>query len=359
MERLNPTKILLVAANWLGDAVMATPAMAALRRRFPDAHITAVARPYAVEVLEGLDCLDEVRGLEGLRNRAGLVSLVRDALGLRAERFDLAVTFANSFRTALFAYLAGAGRRVGYSRECRGFLLTDSLRPVKSGGEYAPRAMIDYYLELVGLLGAPTDDRGMRLGVTPRGGEAAGELLSRLGVRDDARIALVCPGAAFGSAKCWPPENFAAVADALVERGFEVLVATGPREGEIGERIAAAARADLKPLWRAGVPLGIFKALVARSRVMVTNDSGPRHFGAALGVPVVTIMGPSDPRWSDTGYEREILLRKEVECGPCMLRICPLDHSCMTLIKPQEVVGAVERLVPAAPGESGGVGGGP
>lgn len=358
MERLNPSKILIVAANWLGDAVMATPAILALRRKFPDAHITAVARPYVVEVLEGLDCLDDLRGLEGLRNRAGLVGLLRDARRLRPERFEMAVIFPNSFRTALFAYIAGAPRRVGYSRECRGFLLTDSLRPVKSGREYTPRPMVDYYLELVGLLGAPTDDRRMRLAVTPREREAAEALLGRFEVRGDARIALVSPGAAFGSAKCWPPENFAAVADALVERGFEVLVVTGPKEGEIGERIGAAAGADLKPFWRARVPLGMLKALVARSSVMITNDSGPRHFAAALGVPVVTIMGPTDPRWSDTGYEREALLRKDVECGPCMLRTCPLDHSCMRLVTPEEVAAAVDRLVAGAGlSEGGGAGG--
>jgi len=98
-------------------------------------------------------------------------------------------------------------------------------------------------------------------------------------------------------------------------------------------------------VWRADIGLGALKALVARAAVLVTNDSGPRHIGAALGIPVVTIMGPTDPRWSQTGYEREAILRKDVECAPCMLRVCPKDHRCMTLITAQDVVRAAEDVM--------------
>jgi heptosyltransferase-2 len=347
MGRLKPEKIVVFAPNWVGDAVMATPALAALRQRFPQARITALVRPYVAQVLEGLECLDEVRPLNSLKRNAGTVRLLADARALRGEGFDLAVLFANSFRTGLMALLAGTGRRIGYGREGRGILLTDRLRAARRGGRFEPGPMVDYYLAIAEALGAPVDDRRLRLAAT-RGEEAhADRLLSEFEVDGSKPIAAVNPGAAFGSAKCWPAENFARTADALVERGFETLVVTGPKEREIGETIGAKARIPLKPFWRADVPLGTLKAIVARSTVLVSNDSGPRHFAAAFDVPVVTIMGPTDPRWSDTGYRREIVLRKDVDCGPCMLRTCPRDHSCMTLITPEEVVTAVEQLTQA------------
>ena len=350
MERLNPAKVLVFIPTWGGDAVMATPALEALRSRFPQAEITAVARPYVAEVLAGHHATDGLVALDSLGARS-LRALVRDALAMRGERFDLAVLLTNSFRTALFAWLAGVPRRLGYRREWRGFLLTDWLDPVKSGGRYAPGPMVDYYLDLVSVFGAPPVSRRMSLAVTDREKAAADRLLADLGVAGEARIVVMNPGAAFGSAKCWPAENFAAVADRLADCGLDVLVVTGPAERDIGEAIGAAAEQPLKPAWRRDVPLGVLKALVARAALLVTNDSGPRHFGAALGVPVVTIMGPTDPRWSETGWQREAVIRKDVECGPCMLRVCPRDHACMTLIGADEVVeAALGLLEPAGPG---------
>jgi len=324
---------------------MATPALSALRSRFPEARITALARPYVAEVLAGHPAVDDLRALDSLAPRAPVSRFLRDAWRLRREGFDLAVLFTNSLRTALFAAVAGATRRAGYRREGRGFLLTDRIDPVKSGGEYVPGPMIDYYLDLVSLFGAPPASRRMSLTVTDSERAEARRLLDEFDVAAGAPVALINPGAAFGSAKCWPAENFAEVADRLGERGLDVLVVTGPAERDIGEAIGRAARRELKPVWRAGVSLGTLKALIADAALLVTNDSGPRHFGAALGVPVVTIIGPTDPRWSETGWEKEVVLRRQVQCAPCMLRVCPRDHACMRLVKAGDVVAAAERLL--------------
>ncbi|MCD6404366.1 MAG: lipopolysaccharide heptosyltransferase II [Planctomycetes bacterium] len=345
MERVDPEKILALLPNWVGDAVMATPALSALRRRFPKAVIVCLARPYVVPVLDGLGFVDEIRGFDGLKAKTATRRFLSDARALRREKFDLAVLFANSFRTGLFALLAGAKRRVGYVREGRGFLLTAGVKPVMSGGRFKPLSMIDYYLALVASLDAPSDDRRMQLVVTPADSRKTQEIFAQFKVDVSRPLAVINPGAAFGSAKCWPPENFAAVAEKLCEKGFEVLVVTGPKEKDIGETIGAAVGVSLKPLWRADIPLGALKAVIAQAAVLVTNDSGPRHFGTALGVPVVTIMGPTDPRWSDTGYAREVIVRKEVDCGPCMLRVCPRDHRCMTLITPGDVIAAVDTVL--------------
>jgi heptosyltransferase-2 len=345
VEGLNPRRIAVFVPNWVGDAVMATPALVALRERFRDAHITGLARPYVKEVLNGADCLDEIRSLESLKDGAAIRAVLADAFAMRSERFDLAVLLANSFRSAVFAAVAGIPVRLGYSREARGMLLTIRVRPAKENGRFVPVPMVDYYLALVASIGAKPVSRRMKLAVTPDEAGAADEILARCGIDRAKPLAVINPGAAFGSAKCWPPENFASVADALSEKGFEVAVETSPREREIGDAIAAAAKRPLKPVWMETIPLGTLKGLIARAAVLITNDSGPRHIGAALGAPVVTIMGPTDPRWSEINYEREIVLRRDVECAPCMLRTCPRDHRCMTLITPDDVVRAAEEVL--------------
>ena len=351
MERLSDTRrpdprvILVFAPNPVGDAVMATPAIAALRRRYAGAKIAVLARPHLKELFLGLDFVDEVRGLEGLKAGVSVSTFLAGARALKTEGCELAVLLANSFRTAAFAWLAGAKRRVGYAREWRRPLLTDALKAPKGSEGYVPAPMIDYYLGLASYLGAPVDDRRMRIVATEEDRRAASGILSQFGVDGRRPIAVVNPGAAFGAAKCWPAANFASVAGALQARGFEVIVATSPRERQVGEEIGRQAVPALKPAWRADIPLGALKGLLARAAVLVTNDSGPRHIGAALNVPVVTIIGPTDPKWSDTGYRREVVLRKEVECAPCMLRVCPKDHRCMELITPGEVVAAVDALV--------------
>jgi len=345
VERVGPQKVAVFVPNWVGDAVMATPALAALRARLAGARIAAFARPYVREVLNGAEYLDEVRGLESLKAGAPARALFADAAALRKEGFELAVLMTNSFRTAAFARMAGIKSRLGYARDGRGFLLTERVKAAKEGGHFRPSPMVDYYLELVAAAGAVSKDRRMRLAVTAEESAAAREILERFRVDLSKPLAVVNPGAAFGSAKCWPAERFAAVADGLAEKGFEVVVETSPKERDIGEAIGKASATGLKSVWRADIGLGALKALVARAAVLVTNDSGPRHIGAALGIPVVTIMGPTDPRWSQTGYEREAILRKDVECAPCMLRVCPKDHRCMTLITAQDVVRAAEDVM--------------
>ncbi len=342
---MNAQKILVLAPNWVGDAVMATPALDALKKRFPDSKIVLAARPYVTRVFDGLDIIDEVRGLESLKKRCSLRGFVSEAWSQRKEGFDLAVLFCNSFRSALFSFLAGAKERVGYAREGRGFLLTKSMKPLSEDGKFVPGPMVDYYLGLVGLAGADTSQGLMRLTVTETDRAEADEVFRRAGMDSAKKLAVINPGAAFGSAKCWPAENFAGVADALAERGFEVAVVTGPREKDIAEAIATAAKSELKTVWRFDVGLGALKSIIERAAVLVTNDSGPRHFAAAFGVPVVTIIGPTDPRWSDTRYRGEIVVRKQVDCGPCMGRTCPRDHKCMVLITQSEVIRAVSDVL--------------
>jgi heptosyltransferase-2 len=154
------------------------------------------------------------------------------------------------------------------------------------------------------------------------------------------------PGARFGSSKCWPPEYFGRLAEQLqTAMPCRVLLLVGPNEGEIARRVRAASRADLIDTASDPVDLALLKPLVRRCRVLVTNDTGPRHYAVAFGVPVVVIMGPTDLRYTGANLENTAILRRELDCSPCHLKVCPRDHRCMTEITPEAVLAEALRLL--------------
>ena len=154
------------------------------------------------------------------------------------------------------------------------------------------------------------------------------------------------PGAAFGAAKFWPAESFATLAQDLVEMGAKVMILCGPNEREQARTITRLAnRPGVFSLADTPLSLSLTKALIRRCRLLVTTDSGPRHFAAAFDRPVVSLFGPTFIDWTRTYFAKEICLQKQVPCGPCQLRICPTDHACMKLLTPQEVLAAAQQLL--------------
>jgi heptosyltransferase-2 len=275
--------------------------------------------------------------------------VVNLARHLAKGRFDTAVLLPNSFRTALLVAMAGIPRRIGYERDGRGFLLTDRLLPLRKGGGFVPVPTRDYYLGIARYLGATTTDPTMALSIGQEAQRAADELLRRAGFdpAGDRRLVVLNPGANFGDAKMWQPERFAAVADLCVQRlGAVVALSGAPKERPILDKVMAAARSSLLDLPAQGLTLELLKGVLLRSSLLITNDTGPRHMAAALGVPVVTVFGPTDPRWTEIGFERERQVMIEVFCGPCQKKKCPLDHRCMTGISPEMVFEKVAELVP-------------
>jgi heptosyltransferase-2 len=264
---------------------------------------------------------------------------------LRAEKFDLAVLLTNSFRSAMVARLAGAKRRAGYSRDGRGWLLTDRLQPVREGRRYVPDPALDYYNRLARSVGC--DDPGDRLVLaTTTADEEA--ITERLGPVDDGRpLVVLNPGANYGSAKCWPAERYAEVADALTERyNARVVASLVPKEREIAERLRAAAQRTIDVFVDPPLGLGPLKALVRRCDLLITNDTGPRHFAAAFDVPVVTVFGSSDPAWTETRFAKERIAMLDLDCQPCMERTCPLTHhNCMRQLEPGAVLEKAEELL--------------
>jgi heptosyltransferase-2 len=344
----NLKRILVVLPSWVGDAVMATPALRALRKSFPDAHISYLLKPYVAGVVTGLPWHDSVIEYAGRRadgSRIGWLAPVRE---VAAGKFDAAVLLSNSFRSAATVWMAGVPRRVGYDRDGRGLMLTDRLVPYKEDGRFIPEPMVRYYLGLAKFLGAHLPDPRPELAVTAAERTAAAELLARKELKGGESYVVLNPGAAFGSAKMWGAEKFAAVADEIIRRGSDrPVILCGPKETAIGQAIRdAQKRPDgAVHLFGEKTDLGTVKAVVAGSRMLITNDSGPRHFGIAFDRPVVTIFGSSDPAWTECHHPKEIQVRARVHCSPCMLRTCPIDHRCMKRITPELVMQAADMLV--------------
>jgi heptosyltransferase-2 len=284
---------------------MATPALRRLRDALPGAFIGAMMRPGIDQVLSGTGFFDEVH----VEHARGVMGHTHAASRLRQRRYDAALLLTNSFSTALTARLAGIGRRVGYARDGRSLLLTDRVYAPKRGdGRWAPLPAVRYYWDLAAtLLGEPVAEERfslppgarLELATTPEDRSAGQDVLVRAGVAPGRSFAVLNPGGN-NEAKRWPPERFAAVADQLASGGLAVLVSGAPAEADLADAIAAAARTSIVSLLRSGISLSALKWLLEQpaARLMVTNDTGPRHIAAAFGVPVVTLFGPTDHRWT-------------------------------------------------------------
>jgi heptosyltransferase II len=350
-DRARVQRIWVRTPNWLGDFVMATASFARLRRAFPNAHITAGMRPYLRPMLAGSDWFDAVVDTP---RPAGLGAFWREVQAMRRARFDLAVVLPNSWVTGVVPFLAGVPWRLGY-RQGRPLLMNLGLTaPVRrrwwqprEGPRREPTPMPEYYHALLDQLGLPPGGMHPELAVPPADAAWIDDHLQSLGISPGTPLLLLVVGANFGASKLWPPERFAAVARLLQQRrGMRALVLVGPGEVELGERIAA--EGDAICLSKPVLPLDKLKALVARGSLMITGDTGPRHVAVAFDRPVVCLIGPTDPAYTNYCLERTALLRKDLPCSPCQRKVCPLGHHrCMRDIEVEEVLGAAERLLDA------------
>lgn len=343
--------IALFLPNWIGDVVMATPAIRGVRARFPHARLLAVGKPYVADTVAGSPWFDDFIPFDksGPRHRRFRFVLNR----LADEKLDAAVLFPNSFRPALLARLAGARRIVGFARYFRDALLTDRLYAARDrNGGFKPTPVIDDYNRLVERLGVPAPGHRMELFTTPTDEAAAETFWLKHGLNRVNRVIGLNPGGAFGASKHWPTERFAAVARRFAEqRSTAVVVLCGPSEREDSARIAEqSGRANVIPLGDTLLSLGLTKALVRRLSLLVTTDSGPRHFAAAFDVPVVSLFGPTHIGWTETYFAKAVHLQKKLPCGPCQQRTCPEGHHrCMTDLAEADVFAASQELLARFP----------
>lgn len=348
-------KVVVFCPNWIGDVVMATPTLRALRKRFGDARIVGLVRPYVADVLAGNPWLDDVLLYDHkspLRERRTKRVVER----VRAEQFDVGVLLTNSLRSALVAWLGGVRRRVGYARDGRRILLNDPLRAPRNRRGFIPSPVIDYYLSMAYHLGAAPEAYTMELFTDADDERGADALWHQFGFGPGERVVALNPGSGYGPAKRWPSPYFSELARRLVdEQQAKVLILCGPGEEGFARFICDGSMRPrfVKSLAEQKLSIRLTKALIKRAALLVTTDSGPRHCGAAFGTPVVALFGPTHIEWTKTYYDKETRLQKPVPCGPCQLRTCPLEHHrCMTELSVSEVYAAavaqLQRAVTSA-----------
>lgn len=338
-------RVVVRGANWVGDAVMTVPALRALRRVLPEARITLATRAWAEGLFAGADFLDAI--LPHQRHANAVRNVTQQARAWREQNFDLALLLPNSFESALVASAARVPARVGYAGDGRRLLLTHAApRPAWK----SERHEIFYYLNLVGELEKllrgkreiADSEPDYRLTVSQERQEAAIKLLDnhKLIIRN--RLVAFCPGSANSRAKRWPAESYAALGDLLAERGANILLIGSASEQDVARQVAANMRHPVTDLTgRAKLDESV--ALLSLADALVTNDTGPAHIAAALGVPTFTIFGPTDPKTTRPYGPQAHIIREPPDCAPCMLRDCPIDHRCMTAITPETVLARVAQ----------------
>ena len=311
------SNILIRATNWVGDAVMCLPALRAIRGRFPQAHIAILAKPAVADLYTRESSVNEViRYVARPRQLAGQ---------LRSRGFDCAILLQNAFEAAWIAWLARIPNRIGYNRDGRRLLLTSAV-PLPKRGEI-PRHERFYYLELLrraGLLERLPDSPMIRL--EHPDSKPAGMIG-------------VSPGAAYGTAKRWLPERFAEAAGKLARaRGSSIALFGSASERAACERIADLLNGHTVTNYAGQTTLAQFIDLAAACDIFLTNDSGAMHIASALGVPTIAVFGATDDTATGPTGAKARVVREPVECSPCLLRECPIDHRCMTRVSADRVV---------------------
>jgi heptosyltransferase-2 len=347
-------KILIRATNWVGDAIMALPALRAVRRRFPEAKIGIVARPYVADIYHGQDICDELIAYDPKGAHAGLRGRERLAADLRERKFDVALLLQNAFDAAWLAWRAGIPERIGYARDGRSLLLTKRIAVPKLGE--IPSHEQFYYLELVrraGWIDSLPSESFVGLLVSAENCAQAEGMLRSAGARANVRRIAIGAGASYGSAKCWPPERFADFVNRFRRHNdVDVILFGTAAERTVADAITAGIAGQSISLVGA-TSIADLPALLSRCQLFVGNDSGAMHVAAAVGLPVVAIFGPTDPLGTAPITPRCTVVQEKPYCSPCFLRRCPIDHRCMTRVIPEAVEAAARSWLSSAEVASG------
>lgn len=323
---MNFSNILVRATNWVGDAVMSLPALRAIRERFPNAKLAVLAKPWVADLYRRESFIDEIVLYDGQ-------SPWRTGHELRARKFDCAILLQNAFEAAWIAWLAKIPVRIGYKRDGRQLLLTHAVNVPKPGE--IPRHERFYYLELLrraGLIDSLPACEAIQLhrGPTPNSKRTIG----------------VSPGAAYGTAKRWLPERFAEAAAALATaRGASIALFGSKSERGLCEQVAQLLNSHQVANYAGQTTLAQFIDLASGCELFLTNDSGAMHIASALGVPTVAIFGATDDTTTGPTGLKARVVRQPVDCSPCLLRECPIDHRCMTAVGADRVVKEAQGLL--------------
>jgi len=333
-------RILVRGPNWLGDAVMCEPAIRGLRKLFPEAQIAMLVKPAVADLFAGHPALTRVLTFDTKGRHAGLSGKWALAGQLRRQGFDLAILFQNAFEAAFLTFLAGVPRRYGYATDGRSLLLSN---PVVAPHRRALVHQVRYYWDLLKPLGLTGDPPAPELVVFPEEEQAIARRFAQGGFTPTDVVVGINPGSTYGGAKRWLPERFAEATERLCrtirashEQQVHVVIFGAKGEEQLGQEIAA--RLSSRSLVLSGATtIRELMAAVKRCAVLLTNDTGPMHIASAFQVPVVAIFGPTDWRTTAPFGSAHSIVREPVECAPCLLRECPIDHRCMTRVTVEQV----------------------
>lgn len=339
---------MLRGTNWVGDAVMTIPAMRELRLVFSNSHITLHTRSWARGIFEDADFIDEILTFE--KSKSAFATVFEQGSLLRKNKFDLAVLFPNSFESALTAKLGKIRTRVGYAADTRSFLLTDAL-PVPEWK--SKRHEVFYYLNIVaeiekkhfGTTTVGTREPRFELDVSQERKIQARQILAENGIDLSKKIVAFVTGSTNSRAKRWQTESYAQLNDQIQTELNANVVLIGSKD-ELDVSMAVAAKSNILPFILTGkTNLSEATAILSVADLVVSNDTGPAHIAAALGTKTLVIFGPTNPLTTKPFTENAQIIYKKVECSPCMLRSCPIDHRCMTRISAAEVFEKVQEFL--------------
>lgn len=345
-------RIMVRGTNWLGDAVMTTPALERLRSSFPHAEITLLANPTTAGLFQSSNFINEI--IEYRRHEQGVEAFIETVGKFRARRFDLAVLFQNAFEAALLAWISKIGLRIGYDDQYRGFLLTHKLH---RGSEQRNRHQTHDYLDIVAecervCLGEDFVPAGKKLQpslqVNAEQKDVADELLECYGIVPHERtLVALNVGATNSRAKCWPSNQYAELADRLVaEMNAQIVLIGGAAELDYAEQVIWQMKASGAVNLAGKTDMAELIGLLSVCDLLVSNDTGPAHVSAALGTPTLTIFGPTNEfETAPTGSHAELIRAENIECARCMHRNCPIDHRCMTRLTVDEVFACSRQLL--------------
>ncbi|MFC1632049.1 lipopolysaccharide heptosyltransferase II [Candidatus Omnitrophota bacterium] len=337
-------KILIVRTDRIGDVLLSTPVIKALRKNFPKSYIAMMVRPYAEDIVLGNPYLDEVIIYDKYGRQKSLWRSLIFAQGLRRKKFDLALVLHPTNRAHLVTFLAGIKSRVGYRRNLD-FLLTDKVEHEKQKGQ---RHETQYALDFIRRLGVQASGTDLFMPVRKDSEEYIQRLLENFGLESNQKLVAFHPGASCPS-KVWSTERFAQVTNRLVEQ-FKVkpVIVAGPNDVEIGKKLAGLIRAECFD-FSGRTSVSQLASLLSRCALFISNDSGPVHIAAALGVPVVSIFGRRQPglsprRWGPTG-KSDLILHRDLGCQPCQAHNCHKGFACLAAVSVDAVSQAAEQLL--------------
>ena len=334
-DRSEIKRILVRMPNWVGDAVMALPALQAVREIFPECSITLLAKPWVKPLFEDNPAVEHVITF---RKEGGyfekLREIVRVIKAIRKNNFDLAILFQNAFEAAFLSCMGGVKFRLGYNTDGRGFLLTHR---VIRNDDVLKGHLIEYYLSILRAMGWEAKSRDPLLKLSSKYIKGAEELILSHGVGQGDFLVGLNPGAIFGDAKRWPPDRFAGIGDMAVEKwGANVVIMGSQSEIDICNTLARSMNNNVLNLC-GKTSLSEAIGVISRCKFFVTNDSGLMHVSAALGVPTLAIFGSTDNVATGPRGPKTQIIKHEIDCAPCLKPECTTDHRCMLSIEPEEV----------------------